>query len=71
MSDYKDLNLNRETLDANIQRFLDSNCHQLDGQIQSLVKKKRVVFGSAGAEFATVQFLHKASPHSFPYGGVY
>jgi len=57
MSDYKDLNLNREALDTNIQHFLELNGHQLDGQIQNPVGKKRVVFGSAGAEFAMVD-LH-------------
>lgn len=57
MSDYKDLNLNRETLDANIQSFLVSNGYKLDGGIQSLDKRKRVIFGAAGAEFATVD-LH-------------
>lgn len=57
MSDYKDLNLSREALDANIQRFLELNGHQLDGQIQNTAVKKRVVFGSAGAEFAMVD-LH-------------
>lgn len=54
MSDYKDLNLNRETLDANIQSFMESNSYTLDGGIQSLEKRKRVVFGAVGAEFATV-----------------
>jgi hypothetical protein len=57
MSDYKNLNLNRETLDANIQQFLDLNDYQLDGQIQNTNGKKRVVFGSAGTEFAMVD-LH-------------
>lgn len=57
MTDYKDLNLNRETIDDNIQNFLTSNNYQLDGQIQNTVGKKRVVFGSAGAEFALVD-LH-------------
>mgnify|MGYP005849894979 CR=1 FL=1 len=57
MSDYKDLNLNRETLDANIQNFLTSNGYQLDGEIQNLGSKKRVVFGPAGVEFAMVD-LH-------------
>lgn len=57
MSDYKDLNLNRETLDANIQSFLESNGYTLDGGIQQLDKRKRVVYGAAGAEFATVD-LH-------------
>ncbi|MGP9808634.1 type II toxin-antitoxin system RnlA family toxin [Halomonas sp. AOP12-C2-37] len=57
MSDYKELNLNRETLDANIQSFLESHGYQLDGQIQKLDNRKRVVFGSGGAEFAMVD-LH-------------
>ncbi len=57
MSDYKDLNLNRETLDANIQSFVESNGYMLDGGIQLLDKRKRVVFGAGGTEFATVD-LH-------------
>lgn len=57
MSDYKDLNLNRETLDENIQLFLEQNGHQLDGQIENSPAKKRVLFGSASAEFAMVD-LH-------------
>lgn len=57
MSDYKDLNLNRETLDANIQDFMVSNSYTLDDGIQSLEKRKRVVFGAAGSEYATVD-LH-------------
>jgi hypothetical protein len=57
MSDYKDLNLNRETLDANIQKFLESNGYTLDGSTQSPEKRKRFVFGAAGTEFATVD-LH-------------
>lgn len=57
MSDYKDLNLSRETLEANISSFLESNGYTLDGGIQHLDKRKRIVFGAAGAEFATVD-LH-------------
>ncbi len=57
MSDYKDLNLDRETLDANIHNFLESNGCTLDGGIQQVDKRKRVVFGAAGTEFATVD-LH-------------
>ncbi|MBA5635583.1 type II toxin-antitoxin system RnlA family toxin [Duganella sp. LX20W] len=57
MSDYKDLNLNRETLDANIQSFMVSYSYTLDGGIQSIEKRKRVVFGAAGSEYATVD-LH-------------
>lgn len=57
MSDYKDLNLNRETLDANISNFLESNGYALDGGIQLHDKRKRLIFGAAGTEFATVD-LH-------------
>lgn len=57
MSDYKDLNLNRETLDANILSFMEANSYTLDNAIQSLDKRKRVVFGAGGTEFATVD-LH-------------
>jgi len=57
MSDYKDLNLNRETLETNIQSFMLSNSYTLDGGIHSLGKRKRVVFGAAGSEYATVD-LH-------------
>lgn len=57
MPDYKSLNLNREELDANIQNFLLSNNYTLDGSIQNLDKRKRVVFGAIGAEFATVDLL--------------
>jgi RNase LS, bacterial toxin DBD domain/RNase LS, bacterial toxin N-terminal/RNase LS, bacterial toxin len=57
MTDYKDLNLNRETLDANIQSFMELNSYTLDGGIHAIDKRKRVVFGCAGIEFATVD-LH-------------
>lgn len=57
MTDYKDLNLNRETLDANIQSFMDSKGYTLDGGIRLVEKRKRVVFGAAGAEFATVDLF--------------
>lgn len=57
MSDYRDLNLNRESLDANIQGFIESNGLTLDGAIQYLDNRKRVVYGSAGADFATVDLL--------------
>ena len=56
MTDYKDLNLNRETLDTNIHSFIESNRYTLEG-IQLIDKRKRVVFGTVGAEFATVD-LH-------------
>jgi hypothetical protein len=57
MSDYKNLNVCRETIELNIQKFLEIHGYQLDGDIQVSPKKKRVVFGHAGAEFATVD-LH-------------
>ncbi|MCP1229350.1 type II toxin-antitoxin system RnlA family toxin [Acetobacter fabarum] len=57
MSDYKDLNLNRETLDANILTFMESKSYTLDGGIKLLEKRKRVVFGATGSEYATVD-LH-------------
>lgn len=57
MSEHRDLNLNREALDGNIQAFLDANGYQTDGGIQVFDKRKRVVFGTPGAEFATVD-LH-------------
>lgn len=57
MSDYKDLNLDRDTLDANICAFLESNGYTSDGGIQLLDKRKRIVFGAVGTEFATVD-LH-------------
>jgi len=57
MSDYKDLNLNRETLDASIQSFMESSGYVMDGGIQAHEKRKRLIFGAAGSEFATVD-LH-------------
>lgn len=57
MSDYKDLNLSRETLEVNINSFLESKNYVLDGAIRLVDKRKRVVFGAAGSEFSTVD-LH-------------
>lgn len=57
MSDYKDLNLGRETLDEHIQSFLETNGYTADGGVQTFDRRKRVVFGPAGAQFATVD-LH-------------
>ena len=57
MTDYKDLNLGRETLEEHIQGFMKSTGYSIDGEIQAFDKRKRVVFGSAGAKFATVD-LH-------------
>ena len=57
MADYRDLNLNRETLDENIQSFVQSKGYTLDGDILVLGNRKRVTFGGIGAEFAMVD-LH-------------
>ena len=58
--DYKDLNLDRATLDQHIIAFLESNAYTLDGMIQVSESKKRIVFGAVGSEFATVDlFLNK------------
>jgi hypothetical protein len=57
MSDYKDLNLDREALDENIHKFLNSKGYILDRKIQQIDKRKRVIFGPTGTEFATVD-LH-------------
>jgi hypothetical protein len=57
MTDYKDLNLVRETLDEHIQSFLDVKGYTIDGGVQLAGKRKRVIFGPAGVSFATVD-LH-------------
>ncbi|WP_282022363.1 type II toxin-antitoxin system RnlA family toxin [Ruegeria faecimaris] len=57
MSDYKDINLERENLDKNIQSFTEEHGYTIDGGIRAQKNRKRVVFGSPGAEFATVDFL--------------
>lgn len=56
-SDYKDLNLDRAALDGHILRFVESNGYSLEGGIQPFQNRKRVCFGNAGSEFATVD-LH-------------
>ena len=57
MTDYKDLNLDRETLDEHIQGFLKANGYTVDTDVQLTNNRKRIVFGPAGAQFATVD-LH-------------
>lgn len=52
--EYKELNLDRETLDANIQTFLELNGYSLNEKIQLIDKRKRIVFGAVGSEFSTV-----------------
>ena len=57
MSDYKDLNLGRETLDEHIQSFLQTNGYQVEGGVQTQGNRKRIVFGAPGSQFAMVD-LH-------------
>jgi hypothetical protein len=54
MSDYKNLNLNRDALDANIATFLASNGLSQDGESKMVGKAKRYTFGSAGSKYAMV-----------------
>ncbi len=57
MSDFKNLNLDREKLEDNIKDFINSCGHVIDGELQSNSKKIRVVFGPPGETFATVDFF--------------
>lgn len=54
MSAYKDLNLDRESIDGHVHSFLDSNGLVLDGEPKMVGKAKRYTFGSAGSKFALV-----------------
>ncbi|MDO6545726.1 type II toxin-antitoxin system RnlA family toxin [Pseudoalteromonas carrageenovora] len=56
MSDFKNLNINRETLDSHIQKFLDS-CNYQREDTKDEPNKKRILFGAAGAYFATVDLI--------------
>jgi len=60
MSDYKELNLDRDTLDERIQEFLNLNNYQRR-QVHSPKGTKRVVFGHANAEFALVDIHLKTT----------
>lgn len=57
MTEYKDLNLDRETLDGQIQAIMEPNGWKIDGKIETMGRRKRVIFGSPGTQFATVD-LH-------------
>ncbi|MFA1603635.1 type II toxin-antitoxin system RnlA family toxin [Alcaligenes faecalis] len=57
MPDFKDLNLNRETLDESTHSFLELKGYTADGGIQQFDRRKRVIFGAVGTDFATVD-LH-------------
>lgn len=59
MSEFKDLNLDREMLDAHVTRFVADNGMTLDGEPaeRNNGQVKRYQFGTPGSEFATVD-LH-------------
>ena len=61
MADYKDLNLNRETLFQHIQKFLDMQGMKLDGEPKDVGKAKRLTFGRSGEEFAMVDLYLNAN----------
>lgn len=54
MSDYKNLNLDREVIDTHVAKFLESNNMAQDGEPTIVGKAKRYQFGSAGSKFAMV-----------------
>ena len=54
MSDYKNLNLDRDAIDAHVAKFLESNNLAQDGEPTIVGKAKRYKFGSAGSKFAMV-----------------
>lgn len=54
MSDYKNLNLDRDTIDAHYAKFLESKNLVQDGEPTIVGKPKRYKFGSAGSKFAIV-----------------
>lgn len=57
MSNYKDLNIDRETLNMNIEKYIESNGYVMDKEIQTFHDRKRIQFGAIGEEFATVDLL--------------
>jgi len=57
MTDYKNLNLNREVIDAHVAKFLESNNMAQDGEPKIVGKAKRYQFGSAGTKFAMVDLF--------------
>jgi hypothetical protein len=54
MSDYKNLNLDRDAIDAHVAKFLECNNMVQDGEPTVVGKAKRYKFGSAGSKFAMV-----------------
>lgn len=58
MSEYKNLNLNRELIDDNIKKFLEDNQCILDDSVEDFEdNRRRVVFGVAGTEFAMIDLF--------------
>ncbi len=58
MSDFKDLNLNREQIDDYVRAFVEERGLTLDGgKLKDQAKGKRVEFGKAGSNYAMVD-LH-------------
>lgn len=54
MSDYRNLILDRDAIDAHVAKFLESNDMVLDGEPKMVGKAKRFLFGSPGSKFAMV-----------------
>ncbi|WP_417526384.1 type II toxin-antitoxin system RnlA family toxin [Marinomonas shanghaiensis] len=54
MSDYKNLNLDRDAIDAHVAKFLECNNLVQDGDPTAVGKANRYKFGSAGSKFAMV-----------------
>lgn len=54
MSDYKNLNLDRDAIDTHVTKFLESNNMAQDGEPTTVGKARRYQFGSAGSKFAMV-----------------
>lgn len=57
MADYKNLNLDRDAIEANVAKFLESNNLAQDGEPTEVGKAKRYKFGSAGSKFAMVDLF--------------
>lgn len=68
MSDYSNLNLNRDAIDANIAKFLENNAMVQDGEPTLVGKAMRYKFGSLGSKFAMVDlFLNKDGTTTISY----
>lgn len=60
MSDYKNLNLDRDAIDSHVTKFLESQDMRLDGEPKMVGKAKRFIFGCPGSKFAMVDlFLNR------------